>query len=70
MVVMGGKLGVDPQIGQSVCCGLGQEPFFLGSSRIYLSLLDQCERFPRMGTTRRKRTIGVHGLAREVYMTC
>jgi hypothetical protein len=26
MTAMGGKLGVDPWIGQSVCCGLGWEP--------------------------------------------
>jgi hypothetical protein len=25
---LGEKLGMDTQIGQSSCCGLGQEPFF------------------------------------------
>jgi hypothetical protein len=31
MTVMGEKLGRDPQIGQLVCCELGQEPFFSGA---------------------------------------
>jgi hypothetical protein len=30
MIVMGGKLGMDPWIGQPACRGSGQEPFFLG----------------------------------------
>jgi hypothetical protein len=30
MVVIGGKLGMDPQIGQPLCYGLGWEPFFSG----------------------------------------
>jgi hypothetical protein len=43
---------------------------FLGSSRIRLSLLGQCERLSYIGTACRKRTIGVHGLAREAYVAC
>jgi hypothetical protein len=34
------------------------------------TLLDQCERLSRMGTTRRKRTPGIRGLAWEAYMSC
>jgi hypothetical protein len=32
MAAIGEKLGMDPWIGQPVCCGSGWEPFFLGSS--------------------------------------
>jgi hypothetical protein len=32
LVGLGEKLGTDPWIGQSLWCGLCQEPFFLGSS--------------------------------------
>jgi hypothetical protein len=28
MTVLREKLGMDPQIGQPVCCALGREPFF------------------------------------------
>jgi hypothetical protein len=52
------KLGTDPRIGQPVCYGLCQEPFFLGSSgptQLYWRL---CERLPRMWTTCRKAYTG------------
>jgi hypothetical protein len=31
LVGSGEKLGTDPRIGQSACCGLCQEPFFSGA---------------------------------------
>jgi hypothetical protein len=36
MVVLGEKLGTDPQIGQPSCCELGREPFF--SEAVALSI--------------------------------
>jgi hypothetical protein len=33
LVSSGEKLDTDPQIGQPTCCGLCQEPFFLGVVR-------------------------------------
>jgi hypothetical protein len=32
---MGEKLGMDPQIGQPVCCELCQEPFFSGAVDLF-----------------------------------
>jgi hypothetical protein len=31
MAIAGEKLGMDPWVGQSVCCGLGRDTFFLGA---------------------------------------
>jgi hypothetical protein len=39
IAVSGEKLGTDPQIGQSTCCGLCREPFFLGAVAL-LSFVD------------------------------
>jgi hypothetical protein len=44
--------------------------FFLGSSRVHLSLLSQCERWPHMRTARRKRTSGIRRLVRKIYVMC
>jgi hypothetical protein len=35
LVGSGEKLCTDPQIGQPVCCGLCQEPFFLGAVTLF-----------------------------------
>jgi hypothetical protein len=70
MVVRGEKLGGDLQIGQPACWGCSWESLFLRSSGIRATLLGQCERLPRMGTARRKRTSGVRGLAQETYVSC
>jgi hypothetical protein len=40
LVVLREKLGMDPQTGLSVCCGLGQEPFFSGAVDLFKSLDD------------------------------
>jgi hypothetical protein len=40
MVVLGEKLGMDPWIGQSSCCGLGREPFFSGAIALLNSVDD------------------------------
>jgi hypothetical protein len=45
------------------------EALFLSSSGIRPTLLSQRERLPRMGTTHRKHTSGIRGLAREEYMS-
>jgi hypothetical protein len=36
LVIMGEKLGTEPQIGQPSCCGSGREPFFSGSGSIQI----------------------------------
>jgi hypothetical protein len=59
----GEKLGTDPRIGQSACCGLCREPFFCPN------LSAPRERLPRTGTAGRKHTLGVRGLAWEVYVS-
>jgi hypothetical protein len=69
MVVLGEKLEQVPratQPGWEVESGA----LFLGSSSIRPTLLGQRQRLPCTGTARRKRTSGVHGLAREVYVSC
>jgi hypothetical protein len=38
LVVVQEKLGTDPRIGQSVCCGLCQEPFFSGAVYLFKSI--------------------------------
>jgi hypothetical protein len=43
---------------------------FLRSSRIRPTQLGQRERFPRMGTARRKHTSGIRGLVWEAYVSC
>jgi hypothetical protein len=43
LTVMGEKLGTDPQIGQSMCCGLGREPFFSGIADLFKSVDDYVE---------------------------
>jgi hypothetical protein len=42
----------------------------VGSSEIYPNLSASHERLPHMGTTRRKHTPGVCGLAWEAYVSC
>jgi hypothetical protein len=67
---LGEKLGADPRIGQPACCGLCREPFFLRSSGICPNLSAPRERLSRTGTTHRKHTLGVCGLAWEAYVSC
>jgi hypothetical protein len=69
MTVLGEKLGggpTDHSVGLRVVLGA----LFLGSSRARPTLLRAGKRLPRMGTTRRKRTSDVHGLAWEAYVSC
>jgi hypothetical protein len=40
LAVLGEKLGTDPRIGQPACCGLCQEPFFLGAATLLNSVDD------------------------------
>jgi hypothetical protein len=69
MVVVGKETRADPT-GHSVGLRGGVRSTFLRSSIIRLTLLGQCERLPRTGTARWKRTSGVSGLAREAYVLC
>jgi hypothetical protein len=69
MAVLGEKLSGGPA-NHSTRLGVVSGALFLGSSRVHPTLLVACERLPRMGTARRKRTPGVRGLAWEAYMSC
>jgi hypothetical protein len=63
------KMGIDPRIGQRHTVDCVESP----SSReqwAWSTLLMTRERLPRMGTARRKRTLGVRGLAWEAYVAC
>jgi hypothetical protein len=69
LVGLGEKLGMNPRIGQRRAVDCVGSP----SSReqwACSTLSMTCERLPRMGTARRKRTLGVRGLAWEAYVTC
>jgi hypothetical protein len=40
MAGSGEKLGMDPQIGQPLCCGLCQEPLFSGAVALSIAVDD------------------------------
>jgi hypothetical protein len=40
LTVLEEKLGMDPRIGQPVCCGLSREPFFSGVVDLFKSVDD------------------------------
>jgi hypothetical protein len=67
--VLGEKLGGRPA-DHSAGLGVISGALFLRSSRVHPTLLMACERLPHTGTTRRKRTPGVRGLAWEPYVSC
>jgi hypothetical protein len=69
MVVLGEKLGGGPA-DHPAGLGVVMGALFLESSRVRPTLLMDCERLPRTGTTRRKRTPSVHELAWEAYVSC
>jgi hypothetical protein len=50
--------------------GVVSGALFLGSGRVRPMLLVACERLSSTGTTRRKHTLGVCGLAWEAYVLC
>jgi hypothetical protein len=66
---LGGKLGTDPRIGQRHAVDCVGSPFSQ-EQWAYSTLSMTRERLPRTGTTRRKCTPGVCGLAWEAYVTC
>jgi hypothetical protein len=68
MDVLGEKLGGRPA-DHSAGLGVVSGAIFLGSSRVRSTLLVSCERLPRTGTARRKRTPNVRGLAWEAYVS-
>jgi hypothetical protein len=69
MIVLREKLG-GGSADHSVGLGVVSRALFLGSSRVRPTLLIVCERLPRTGITRRKRTPDVRGLAWEAYVSC
>jgi hypothetical protein len=69
MAVLGKKLCGGP-VDHSARLGVVSEALFLESSRVRPMLLVACEMLPRTGTTHRKRTSGVRGLAWEAYVSC
>jgi hypothetical protein len=69
MTMLGEKLGGGP-VDHSAGLGVVSGDLSLGSSRVRPTLLVACERLPRTGTTRRKRTPGIRGLAWEAYVSC
>jgi hypothetical protein len=69
MAVLGEKLGDGPA-DHSAGLGVVSGALFLRSSRVRPTLLVACERLPCTETARRKRTLGVRGLAWEVYVSC
>jgi hypothetical protein len=69
MTVLGEKLG-DERVNHSAKLEVVSGALFLGSSSVCPMLLVACERLPRTGTARRKRTSGVRGLAWQAYMSC
>jgi hypothetical protein len=69
MALLGEKLGgrpVDHPAGLGVVSGA----LFLESSGVHPILFMAYEKLPRMWTTRKKRTWGIHGLAWEAYGSC
>jgi hypothetical protein len=69
MTVLGEKLSGGPT-DHSAELGVVSRALFLGSNRVYSTLLMACERLPRTWIARRKRTWGVYGLTWKAYMTC
>jgi hypothetical protein len=63
MAVGGEKLGGGPADRSAGVLRIVTGALFLRSSRVHPTLLDQCQRLPRMGTARRKRMSDVRGLA-------
>jgi hypothetical protein len=70
MVVLGEKLGAGPTDRSIGMLGIVSGALFLGGSRVRLMLLMASKRLPHMGTAHRKHTTGIHGLAREAYVSC
>jgi hypothetical protein len=68
MAVLGEKLG-GGLVDHSARLGVVSGALFLGSGRVRPTLLMANERLPRMGTARRKHTLGVCGLAWEAYVS-
>jgi hypothetical protein len=69
MAVLGEKLGggpADRSTGLDVVSGA----LFLERSRVRPTLWMACKRLPHTWTTRRKLTLGICGLAWEMYMSC
>jgi hypothetical protein len=69
MAVLGDKLGGGP-VDHSAGLGVVSGDLFLGSSRVHPMLLGACERLPHTGTSCKKHTPGVRGLAWEACMSC
>jgi hypothetical protein len=66
----GREAGYEPMDRSAGVLWIVSGALFLGSSEICPNLSAPHERLPRTGTARRKRTLGVHGLAWEAYVSC
>jgi hypothetical protein len=69
MAVLREKLGGVPT-DHSARLGVVSGALFLGSNRVRPMLWMACKRLPHMWTTRRKHTLGIHGLAWEAHVSC
>jgi hypothetical protein len=69
MTMLGEKL-VDGFVDHSAGLEVVSGALSLGSSRVRPTLMMACERLPHTWTARRKRTYGIHGLARKAYVSC
>jgi hypothetical protein len=67
--MLGEKLG-GGLVDHSAELGVVSGALFLRSNRVCPTLLVAYKRLPRTGTTRRKCTLGIHGLAWEAYVSC
>jgi hypothetical protein len=70
MVVIGEKLGMDPWIGQPVCCGSGREPFLSEAVTLFNAADDYVKGCHVWGLFHRKHMNDIHGLVRKIYMSC
>jgi hypothetical protein len=69
MAVLREKLDDGP-MDRSAGLGVVSGALFLRSSRVCSTLWMACKRLSRTWIAHRKRTLGVHGLAWEAYVSC
>jgi hypothetical protein len=65
----GEKLGMDPRISQPAYYGLCREPFFSREQWDLSKFVGVSRKVATYGDHCRKRTLGVHGLAWEAYVS-
>jgi hypothetical protein len=70
MAMLGEKLGGRPTDLSANVLRIVSGALFLGSSRVYPTLLGQCQRLPRTETVYEKRMSGIRGPTQEAYIAC